>query len=148
MMFASCPSPGRPTTEKVMALLAEKIEQRVGGMAATKITRELRRVLAPAADRDGFLSSSSLAAALRRTWLVGVEHEALEAFAAGLAAQQKHGKLSVDAFARCVARAASGAVPMVTPPKATLRVRTHVDCARRKAAERGITLSTRLVKRS
>lgn len=124
MMFASCPSPGRPTTEKVMALLAEKIEQRVGGMAATKITRELRRVLAPAADRDGFLSSSSLAAALRRTWLVGVEHEALEAFAAGLAAQQKHGKLSVDAFARCVARAASGAVPMVTPPKATLRVRT------------------------
>ena len=56
-----------------MSLLTEKIEQKVGSMAATKITRELRRVLKPAADRDGFLSSKALAEMLRRTWLVGVE---------------------------------------------------------------------------
>ena len=54
MMFAACPSPGRPDADKVMELLTNKIEQRVGSMAATKITRELRRVLKPAADRDGF----------------------------------------------------------------------------------------------
>ena len=64
-----------------MSLLTEKIEQKVGSMAATKITRELRRVLKPAADKDGFLSSKALAEMLRRTWLVGVERDSLEAFA-------------------------------------------------------------------
>ena len=85
MEFTACASPGRPDADKVMALLTEKIEQRVGSMAATKITRELRRVLKPAADKDGFLSSHSLAEMLRRTWLVGVERESLEVFAERLA---------------------------------------------------------------
>ena len=107
-----------------MSLLTEKIEQKVGSMAATKITRELRRVLKPAADKDGFLSSKALAEMLRRTWLVGVERDSLEAFAEQLTAQQKHGKLSIDTFAQCVARAATGN-PVVTPPKAKqLPVRT------------------------
>ena len=93
MMFAACASPGRPDADKVMCLLTEKIEQKVGSMAATKITRELRRVLKPAADKDGFLSSTALAEMLRRTWLVGVERDSLEAFADQLTAQQKHGKI-------------------------------------------------------
>ena len=110
-----------------MSLLTEKIEQKVGSMAATKITRELRRVLKPAADKDGFLSSKALAEMLRRTWLVGVERESLEAFADQLTAQQKHGKLSIDTFALCVARAATGN-PVVTPPKAKqVEVRTPED---------------------
>ena len=117
MMFAACPSPGRPDADRVMSLLTEKIEQKVGSIAATKITRELRRVLKPAADKDGFLSSKALAEMLRRTWLVGVERDSLEAFADQLTAQQKHGKLSIDTFALCVARAATGN-PVVTPPKA------------------------------
>ena len=59
MMFAACASPGRPDADRVMSLLTEKIEQKVGSMAATKITRELRRVLKPAADKDGFLNDSN-----------------------------------------------------------------------------------------
>ena len=127
MMFAACASPGRPDADRVMSLLTEKIEQKVGSMAATKITRELRRVLKPAADKDGFLSSKALAEMLRRTWLVGVERDSLEAFADQLTAQQKHGKLSIDTFALCVARAATGN-PVVTPPKAKqVEVRTPED---------------------
>jgi WD40 repeat protein len=127
MMFAACASPGRPDADRVMSLLTEKIEQKVGSMAATKITRELRRVLKPAADKDGFLSSKALAEMLRRTWLVGVERDSLEVFAEQLTQQQKHGKLSIDTFALCVARAATGN-PVVTPPKARqVEVRTPED---------------------
>ena len=129
MSYAACASPGRPDADRVMSLLTEKIEQKVGSMAATKITRELRRVLKPAADKDGFLSSKAFAEMLRRTWFVGVERESLEAFADQLTAQQKHGKLSIDTFAQCVARAATGNPQhVVTPPKAKqVEVRTPED---------------------
>ena len=77
MMFAACASPGRSRcdADKVMSLLTKKIEQTPQrSMAATKITRELRRVLHPAAP-DGFLSSKALAEIAGRTWLVGVERD-------------------------------------------------------------------------
>ena len=62
--------------------------------------------------------------------MVGVERDSLEAFAEQLTQQQKHGKLSIDTFAQCVARAATG-VPVqhvVTPPKAKqVEARTPED---------------------
>ena len=73
------------------------------------------------------MSSKALAEMLRRTWLVGVERESLEALAERLTAQQKPASCPSTRL-RSVSPASGDGIPVVTPPKAKqVEVRTPED---------------------